>query len=256
MITDNKTYYRLSASLQDPKNPTNVLLENMDGSRVYPEIQKVLGLYLQKQAEQRDYLYIAKTYKPKMEGYKVGRTKDLSRRERELGLQVALAIPCDTWSDFSASNLEYILHKLYGCAELRITGEWFSLTWWDIELIRVTFREQMSIKQKVDCFLAFLDASDDSKYDFSFKDENHTPRKLQYCLRLWEGDSELGTKIYSVYTMRRLSLKGYIPENLYRYAIEELIFLQQNKWHEQHIRPLEKTFEKAVEEYLSLNSTP
>ena len=40
MTTDNKTYFRLSASLQDPENPTSVVLEYMDSSKVSPHIQK------------------------------------------------------------------------------------------------------------------------------------------------------------------------------------------------------------------------
>jgi hypothetical protein len=251
MTTDNKTYYRLSASLKDPDNPTSVVLENMDGSKVSPHIQNLIAMCLQEQAEQREYVYIAKTTKPEQHGYKVGRTKDLSRRERELGMQIVLTIPCDVWGDFSATKLESILHELYDCAGLRINREWFDLTWWDIELLRASYRDGFNYAQKQNFFYFFQEATRRFKLSYPTTSPLLIKAIMRGLLRFWKKDSEPTARICLTYVVRRLFVEGYIPESLYRYAIEETIFWEHDNWYEKHIRPIEKTFEEAVAEYLN-----
>jgi hypothetical protein len=253
MTTDNKTYYRLSASQPTPDNPAEVVLEYMDGSKVRPHTQKWLGLCLQEQAEQREYVYIAKTYKPEQQGYKVGRTKNLTRRERELGLQAALVIPCDVWHDFSATYLESFLHELYNLAGLHITREWFDLNWWDIELVRIFFQDLTSFKEQEYSFLAFYQGKEYLRDLLSKNLSSDTNKILRYLIYLWNKQIETGKRIFIVYLIRHLVVSGSVPPNLFRYAAEHLIYLQQQKqWSSKHIRPIEKTFEEAVEEYLSL----
>jgi hypothetical protein len=256
MTTDNKTYYRLSTSPSTLDNPAEVVLEYMDGSKVRPHTQKWLGLCLQEQAEQREYVYIAKTYKPEQQGYKVGRTKNLTRRERELGLQVALVVPCDVWHDFSAIYLESFLHELYNLAGLRITREWFDLNWWDIELVRIFFQDLTSFKEQEYSFLAFYQGVGYLRELLTKNLNADTNKVVRNSLNLWNKQIEVGKRIFIVYLIRHMVVAGRVPPSLFRYAVEHLMYLEQQQWSSNHIRPLEKTFEEAVEECLSLNSTP
>jgi hypothetical protein len=227
MTTDNTVYFRLSGQVYRGRSIHNVKLENMDGSKVAPILQREIAKMLNRQAQLREYVYIAESYNPEQSGYKVGKTKDIERRERELDVDIIFNIECDTWGNASGLVLEKLLHELYTFAGLRILGEWFDLTWWDIELLRIFFKSYPygdAMDEKVDQIMAFKKAVDGLQPIYHLDDVINTKSALKRYLGLWDKTYQLHEQICIVYLVRRLVSSGCIPETIFRFAAENIIF--------------------------------
>ncbi len=106
-----------------------------EGQTVPPAIAKTLGQSLVDTALGKSYVYISE---PREDGAcKIGRTEDLARRAKELGVEFQHTIECDLYGEKSSSVVESELHKFF--SEARLDGEWFDLLEADIWLLKIAF---------------------------------------------------------------------------------------------------------------------
>lgn len=104
-----------------------------EGQTIPPAVAKTLGQSLVDTAMGKSYVYVTK---PREDGcYKIGRTEDLERRQKELSVEFAHIVECDLYGEYSSSAVEAFLHRFFSA--WRKDGEWFELANVDIRLLKI-----------------------------------------------------------------------------------------------------------------------
>jgi len=104
---------------------------DMDGNPLQPHEAHKVGNALVETAMGKSYVYIGKR---EIDGaYKIGRTEDIDRRQRELGITFETVFECDLYGDHSSVKLEAAFHKFF--EEDRLDGEWFKLSASDLYFV-------------------------------------------------------------------------------------------------------------------------
>ena len=250
MKNGKKTYFRVCLVTYDDSDESEMFAEYIDGTKIDPELQIVMGEALIEQAETHEYVYIGMSLNSDQKGYKIGKTNNIRRRERELNMKVIHSIECDAWGDCSAVALESLLHKLYTYSDLKISGEWYDLTEWDIELLRVFLGRDLDFVAKRDIFRAFQYAINNLQVAYNRVNDEKLHSSLIYFAKIWRDYPNHGTKILVSYVTRMLYLKNRVPESIFRAAIENTIFVQKEARSGAPLSPLEKSFSQTVSEFV------
>lgn len=109
-----------------------MFIVDINGNPLQPAEAKLVGASLVNTATGKSYVYVGKRQSDG--AYKIGRTEDITRRQKELGITFDIVFECDLYGDFSSVKLEAALHRAF--EDEWIEGEWFRLTATDISIIQ------------------------------------------------------------------------------------------------------------------------
>jgi hypothetical protein len=96
-----------------------------EGNRIPPERHREIAAKITETLDEDAYVYVG--YSPTKMLYKIGKTNNIDRREKELGIEIYYYAKCEPWGNHDAFALEKILHRIFTKLGQQIEGEWFEL---------------------------------------------------------------------------------------------------------------------------------
>ncbi|MBC7810224.1 MAG: GIY-YIG nuclease family protein [Burkholderiales bacterium] len=109
------------------------LIVDLDGNVIDPHKMEQLASSIITTKRQPLYVYIGGREHDKL--YKIGMTRNIERRSKQLGIKVIQTIQCDRFGTYSAANVEKQLHAIMNALGCHVEGEWFQLDSFDIQFL-------------------------------------------------------------------------------------------------------------------------
>jgi hypothetical protein len=105
-----------------------------EGNRIPPERHREIAAKITETVGEDAFVYVG--YSQTKMLYKIGKSNDPIRREKELGIDVFITFKCEPWGEYSALAYEKILHNFFIGMGSHVAGEWFELDMVDLHFLK------------------------------------------------------------------------------------------------------------------------
>jgi hypothetical protein len=148
MNPPSKRFYRIV------ERSNETLIVDLDGNIIDPHKMEQLASSIINTKRQPLYVYVGIRERDNL--YKIGMTRNIERRSKQLGIEIIQTIQCDRFGTYSAFNVEKHLHAIMKALGCHIEAEWFQLDPVDLRLLS----EFKSSKDVVDNEQSIIDLAE------------------------------------------------------------------------------------------------